>query len=289
MRKRRLTNAALPLLLVVATALASAGCRNSKYRRTPDRRDTLCIAMAEYSNADTAGGRSVRVRLKSVYPSPITGPLSANIAAWVRGNLGTGTPADTMDAKSVVDYYGNRAFASRAAAGADAALYTNCSVETMRRGYVSLRLTVAESTDDTPEVTTVRGVTMRRSDGAVFGWNMISDTTSKAFRKLMSDGVRRYMQRTLEVRQLDDEDFRNLLLPWLAKSAAASGGKGQRPLFPVPKTAPFLSQKGITFVYQPCEVAPYSIGTPVFTVPFSTAGHFMTKEARKLLEKEKPA
>lgn len=284
MRKRRLTSAALPLL--AAAILVSAACRNSRYRHTPDRRDTLCIAVAEYSSADTAGGRSVRVRLKSVYPSPITGPLSANIAAWVRSNLGTGTPADTMDAKSVVDYYGSRAFASRAAAAADAALYTDCSVETMRRGYVSLRLTVAESTDDTPGVTTVRGVTMRRSDGAVFGWNMISDTTSKAFRKLMSDGVRRYMQRTLEVRQLDDEDFRNLLLPWLAKGAAAGGGAKGQP-FPVPRTAPFLSQKGITFVYQPCEVAPYSIGTPVFTVPFSTAGHFMTKEARKLLEKEK--
>lgn len=284
------------MALLVVSTLVPGGCRNSKYRRTAERRDTLCMGMAEYSNADTAKGRSVRVKLKAVYPSPITGPLSANIAAWVRSSLGIGTPADTMDAKSVVNYYGGKAFANLVAADTDAAFYTDCRVETMRRGYVSLRLTVAESSDDTPGVTTITGVTMRRSDGAVFGWNMINDTTSKAFRKLMSDGVKRYMQRTLEVKQLDDEDFRNLLLPWLSKSVAVHGeaattiANGQKQqLFPVPRTAPFLSQKGITFVYQPCEVAPYSAGTPVFTVPFSKAEHFMTKEAKKLLEKEKAA
>ena len=55
--------------------------------------------------------------------------------------------------------------------------------------------------------------------------------------------------------------------------------------FPLPKCQPYLARHGMTFVYQPYEIAPYSAGAPQFTVPFEQIKPFLSRQGRKLIQK----
>ena len=101
--------------LFAATLFALAcvtSCKNSKFKRTFTRPDTLCVDSANFCRADSTDKRCIAVDIHADYPTPITGKLSANIAAWIRSKLGKGTPADTMNVDNVVSYYGNMKYNS---------------------------------------------------------------------------------------------------------------------------------------------------------------------------------
>lgn len=268
----------------IAMGVASS-CKNSKYRRVFTRPDTLCVDSANFCRSDSSNGRCIAVNIHAEYPSPITGKLSANIAAWVRGKLGNGTPADTMSVASVVSYYGNTRYNSYIA-GSDSAPHSfykaDCRIEGNRKNYISLNFTLAECAQGAHSITSVSGITFRKSDGVPFGWNMIKDTTSKDFRNLMREGVRSYIRKALGENSVSDENFRSLLVSE-PEPAPASGNPLKR--FPIPQTAPYLSQGGMTFVFQPYEIAPFSLGAPKFTIPFRDIEQHMTKEALTLLKK----
>ncbi len=276
------------LSIIAAIALLGvSSCKYSKYKRSFTRPDTLCIDSATYSRVDTIQGRKITVKIRADYPTPITSKLSANIAAWVRGNLGNGVPVDTMDAQKVVDYFGDAKFDN----------YTNtltflpnayynaeCRMESNRRNYVSFKFTLAECAGATHGVTSISGITLRKSDGVAFGWNMLKDTTAEDFHKMLREGVRSYFKETLGEYEVSNENLCSLLVYDREKSLV-----DYNPLhnFPIPKTQPYLSQSGMTFVYQPYEIAPYSLGTPTFTIPFSEIKCFMTAEALRLIKKPK--
>ena len=269
---------------IVAMGVASS-CKNSKYRRVFTRPDTLCVDSASFCRSDSSNGRYIAVDIHAEYPSPITGRLSANIAAWVRGKLGRGTPADTMSVAGVVSYYGNAKYKNYIA-GSDSAPHSfykaDCRIDGNRKNYISLNFTLAECAQGTHGITSVSGITFRKNDGVPFGWNMIKDTTSKDFRNLMREGVRSYIRKTLGENNVSDENLRSLLIP---EPGADPAGGNPLKHFPIPETAPYLSQGGMTFVFQPYEIAPFSLGAPKFTIPFRDIEQHMTKEALTLLKK----
>ena len=270
--------------VIIAMGVVSS-CKNSKYRRVFTRPDTLCVDSASFCRSDSSNGRCIAVDIHAEYPSPITGKLSANIAAWVRGKLGKGTPADTMSVASVVSYYGNTRYNSYIA-GSDSAPHSlykaDCRIDGNRKNYISLNFTLAECAQGAHCITSVSGITFRKSDGMPFGWNMIKDTTAKNFRNLMREGVRSYIRKTLGENNVSDENFRSLLASE-PEPDPASGNLLKH--FPIPETAPYLSQGGMTFVFQPYEIAPLSLGAPKFTIPFRDIEQHMTKEALTLLKK----
>lgn len=275
------------LIAAIMAMGALPSCKNSKYKRIFTRPDTLCIDSANFLRRDTSNGRCVTVYIHAEYPTPITGKLSANIAAWIRDKLGKGTPADTMSAANIVRYYGNaryNCYTSGSSMPPHSYYKADCRVEGNRKNYVSLKFTLAECAQGAHCITSVSGITFRKSDGTPFGWNMIKDTTSKDFRELMREGVRSYISKTLGEKYVSDENFRSLLA-----CEPEPGLSGENPLkhFPTPKTAPYLSQNVMTFVFQPYEIAPLSLGAPKFTIPFHDIESHMTKDALKLLKKAK--
>ncbi len=278
----------LSLAIIAVTALLIvSSCKFSKYKRSYSRPDTLCIDSATYSRVDSMQGRKIMVKIRADYPTPITSKLSANIAAWVRGNLGKGIPVDTMDAQKVVDYFGDAKFDSyvnSAILSPNAYYDAECRMESNRRNYVSFKFTLDECAGETDGVTSISGITLRKSDGVAFGWNMLKDTTSKGFRNVLREGVRSYLKETLGENEVSDENLCSLLVYEREKNLA-----NYNPLesFPIPKTPPYLSHNGMTFVFQPYEIAPYSLGTPVFTIPFSDIKCYMTAEALRLIKKSK--
>ena len=98
----------------------------------------------------------------------------------------------------------------------------------------------------------------------------------------MREGVRSYLKKTLGENCVSDENFRSLLAP---ESEADVSIETPLKSFPFPQAAPFLSRNGMTFVFQPYEITPFSLGAPKFTVPFDEIKQHMTKEALSLLKK----
>lgn len=52
---------------------------------------------------------------------------------------------------------------------------------------------------------------------------------------------------------------------------------------PLPETPPYLTEKGMAFIYQPYEIAPYAVGSISFTIPYENLKPFLTETVNKLL------
>lgn len=53
---------------------------------------------------------------------------------------------------------------------------------------------------------------------------------------------------------------------------------------PLPATEPWITAGGVTFTYQPYEIAPYAAGAPEFTVPLSDIAPFLSASAKELVK-----
>lgn len=114
------------------------------------------------------------------------------------------------------------------------------------------------------------GVTFFQN-GQVFDYSMFRNTDSEAFQKLMRDGLRTYFKsdgQDLSDEQLDEElinveDIYNI---------------------PMPTANPYITEDGVTFIYQPYEISYYGAGLPEFTIPLKKMKPYLTKKAQKLLE-----
>jgi len=54
-------------------------------------------------------------------------------------------------------------------------------------------------------------------------------------------------------------------------------------IIPFPAYEPYPTEDGLNFIYQQYEIAPYAMGMPSFTVPFSEIKPFLSESARKAL------
>lgn len=278
----------LPALLLLSWifGLSLCSCSNKRPKRPYQRADTICVDSASYFRADTASGYSVLVRIMAQYPTPVTGVLSANIASWVRSRLGTGLPPDTMDVQSVVDYYGSRLFSGAFAGSGKPDLRFDATVRfvAQRRNYVSMRFMLRQCAGGTPGLTTDVGTTFRRTDGVAFGWNMLRDTSDIRLHNIMREGVRSYFATLLREKEVSDISLVSLLESNYSNSSSDEDFTILR-RFPLPKCQPYLSRRGMTFVYQPYEIAPYSAGAPQFTVPFSEIKPYLSDVGQRLIRK----
>ena len=53
---------------------------------------------------------------------------------------------------------------------------------------------------------------------------------------------------------------------------------------PMPKHTPYVTKKGMVFIYQPYEISYYAAGAPTFTIPLKKMKPFLTQTAKELLE-----
>lgn len=54
-------------------------------------------------------------------------------------------------------------------------------------------------------------------------------------------------------------------------------------IIPLPEVEPYLTEKGVMFVYQPYEIACYAAGMVTFCVPYSKIWNYLTPEAKAVL------
>lgn len=118
------------------------------------------------------------------------------------------------------------------------------------------------------------GFTFRKSDGRQIP--LLKNTDSPKLAKLIKEGVRRHFSESPD-KPLSDKE----LLEFLFTEEVSSLNH-----LPLPGNPPYLSDKGMVFLYTQYEIAPYSSGIITFEIPFKDIRPFLTKEAKELIPKE---
>ena len=106
-------------------------------------------------------------------------------------------------------------------------------------------------------------VTFSVKDGKRWGWNLFTRKGKKKLTKLFKPGLKKYFGV-----KTDGELYEHLM-----------GG------LPLPETAPYLTDKGVGFIYQTYEIAPFCDGSPEFVVPFDKLQDLLSPEAKELINR----
>lgn len=116
------------------------------------------------------------------------------------------------------------------------------------------------------------GCTFCKKDGTQMGYNMLNITDSVQFRQLIVNGLKEYFTEYYEQPVETDDALEAILM--------IDNGINSIPL---PATEPYLTPKGMHFIYQSYEIACYADGRPSFTIPYSDIKPFLTKTAKDII------
>lgn len=118
--------------------------------------------------------------------------------------------------------------------------------------------------------TIIWGNTFRKDNGKSLGWNMLTNTDSKEFQQLIKDGIRSYFQAN-DSTVITDDQLKDMLII-----------ETDIDHLPLPQFDPFLTDQGISFIYQQYEIAAYAMGLPSFVIPYDKLKPFLTQEVSTL-------
>lgn len=118
---------------------------------------------------------------------------------------------------------------------------------------------------------TTTGATFRKADGRRFGWEMMRQTDTEAFREMIKNGLKDYFnEQGMDVKT--DEQLKDCLATDYDVN-----------YLPLPQSVPYLSENGVVLTYQPYEIASYAAGTPRLTLPFDKARPYLTQTVIDML------
>lgn len=110
------------------------------------------------------------------------------------------------------------------------------------------------------------GRTFAASDGNMLGMDMFRPGTNDKVLELVKKGL---MEQYFEVKT--EKEFNDMLL--------VNNGT-----LPFPVNPPYFEEKGVCFLYQQYEIAPYAAGMPQCLIPFETLRPYFTEATLDLLD-----
>lgn len=116
------------------------------------------------------------------------------------------------------------------------------------------------------------GQTFRKSDGRRFDEGMMRELYSDEMYKLRKEGLREYFNETGDNADTDEE-----LKEYVITDDDVN-------YLPMPRHTPYVTKKGMVFIYQPYEISYYAAGAPTFTIPLKKMKPFLTQTAKEMLE-----
>ena len=116
------------------------------------------------------------------------------------------------------------------------------------------------------------GLTFSKATGRQFGYDMMRDTESPAFKRLIKEGLKKFFIGDDEKKDMSDDDL-------LEELVSYSGSADELPL---PDSEPYMTEKGVTFIYQPYEISYYAAGKPEFTIPYDVVMPYLKESAKEL-------
>lgn len=259
----------------LAAATIMASCTDSG-EATADN-DQLTTDSVKFEQKDKAS----EVSLKADFPTAGNKTLTNILAEYISEQMGGTYTGALTNGDSIINYYGqaqkDSLTAQRKELGDDnntpVPYFYSCEVkkaaETGR--YVTYTTHTEIFLGGAHGDHSFSGATFRKSDGRHFGYDMLRNTDSDAFRKLIKEGLIKYFNTETTEPVKTDEQLKNCLLV-----------EDDVNYLPLPRTAPYLTQEGMVFTYQTYEIAPYAAGMPSFTVPLSKIRPFLTATALQL-------
>lgn len=118
-------------------------------------------------------------------------------------------------------------------------------------------------------------ITFDKKSGLPIESNFLKNTDDKGFKQLLKEGLEEYFVTYSEnVYSLDDKD--NILKFFLFEETDADN-------LPLPNNQPYLTEKGVGFLYVHYEIAPYSSGKPNFVIPYEKIKPYLSDEVLNLI------
>lgn len=271
MNKRTLT---IALLLPAALLFQNCGKASDK---APAVNDTPVIAETPDTMPDTAHADNIPFEVKKFEKEKgdneleIEYPVSGNpevvdsVRSWINGELTgtfTGNPAD---AEAFFRHY-----ASQLGTDPDLNEYGGYTIDKFEIQFVNDLIVTYSYTTYLYEGGAhgeggVYGATFLQSDGTLFSKSCF--TSMRELRPLFIEGLKRYFKVT------SDEELMGCLLN--VKSLST---------LPMPGRDPWIEEDGVVFSYTPYEIAPYSSGSPRFTIPFDKIRPYLTEKGRSFID-----
>lgn len=120
----------------------------------------------------------------------------------------------------------------------------------------------------------VSGLTFRNSDGAQMGWNLFDMSKKAEIIALLKKGVMEYLEVGTE------EELQEHLQVWDDPDTPENELEFGLPL---PRAVPYVTTKGVVFIYQQYEIACYAAGLPSVIIPVEELRDLLSEEGRALL------
>ncbi|MDY5969906.1 MAG: RsiV family protein [Bacteroidales bacterium] len=114
------------------------------------------------------------------------------------------------------------------------------------------------------------GDTYSKADGKRFGFDLLKAdaANNKALKRLLLDALQK------KFGAANDAELAKAIGDFVPVNEDQ---------FPLPKQHPYFQKDGVTFVYQPYEIASHAAGTPLVVIPFEKMKPFLSDEALNLL------
>ena len=119
------------------------------------------------------------------------------------------------------------------------------------------------------------GHTFSKINGKCFGYDMMKDLDTPAFKRLIKEGLRRFFSNEGDEQGMSDEDLKEELVSF----------DGSIDELPLPDSEPYMTEQGVTFIYQPYEISYYAAGRPEFTLPYDVVKSYLKPLALELFLK----
>lgn len=104
----------------------------------------------------------------------------------------------------------------------------------------------------------IEGATFSKADGRRLGWNVIDLSKKDELIALIREGLKEYFEVKTDTEL--DEMLQLFDDPDTPENEAAT--------LPLPHTEPYLTEEGVTFVYQQYEISSYAAGLPTCVIPY---------------------
>jgi len=197
--------------------------------------------------------------------------IADSLRSYINQWLGDSYEGSLDEGQAMADYYGQAYLTDLESQrpGVETQKYLRyviVSMECNQEKYVSYTIYDESFNGGAHGFHTQQGYTFDKTTGSLLSCDYIEVPEDSTFQQLLREGLETYFgpYPIDEWLWADDE------------------------ILPMPQCPPFLDKNGITFIYQPYEIAPYAAGMPFITIPYEKVMPFLTPEIKALLTPSEP-
>ena len=155
-------------------------------------------------------------------------------------------------------------------------LYKMVSKVCETKSFVTFMASTSQYTGGLHGIGFDEGHTFSKISGKSFGYDMMKDIDTPAFKRLIKEGLKKYFSNEDDKNGMSDEALKEELVSF----------DGSIDELPLPDSEPYMTEKGVTFIYQPYEISYYAAGKPEFTIPFDVVRPYLKAQVIELFLKE---